>query len=195
MKRMIGSVLPALCLAAALYPSRLALAQTPPASTPAADTPEAAAPDIVVTTEVHTHGISAATAAHLNATAPKFVPPAAPGTDAHATEVRISDKPKNGIVRLPDYVINEPKAPTFKPRELLTGYGRLQLGYKRQPGLHFGSLPIFSNDGIALAMLEEDFRLERKAEMEDLSNLITSPTARAKAKDETQQAFMRTSAP
>ena len=44
-------------------------------------------------------------------------------------------------------------------------------------------------------MLEEAFRLERKAEMEELSGLITAPIARAKAKDETQQAFMRTSAP
>jgi hypothetical protein len=189
MKRTIASVLPALCLAAVLCPARPALAQT--------DLPLAAttAPDIIITPETHTHGISATTAARLSATAPKFVPPPAPGADTRAAEVRIRDKPKNGIVRLPDYIINEPKAPAFKERELLTGYGRLQLGLKRYPGLRFGSLPFLSNNGWALAMLEEDFRLERKAEMEDLSNLITSPTARAKAKDETQQVFMRTSAP
>ena len=48
---------------------------------------------------------------------------------------------------------------------------------------------------IAALQRTEFHRLERKAEMEDLSNLITSPTDRAKAKDETQQVFMRTSGP
>ena len=76
---------------------------------------------------------------------------------------------------MPDYVINEPKSPAFKPRELLTGYGRPHLGLKRYPGPHCGSLPSFSNDGWALAMLEKAFRLERKAEREDLSDLITTP--------------------
>ncbi len=193
MKPMLGRVLPALCLAAALYPSDFAVAQTASISAAPAD---ATAPDIVIIPATHTTGISAATAAHLSATAPKFTPPTtATTTGAPAAAARLEDKPKNGIVRLPDYIINEPKAPAFKPRELLTGYGRLQLGLKRYPGLRFGSLPFLSNNGWAFAMLEEDFRLERKAEMEELSGLITSPPARAKAKDETQQTFMRTSAP
>ncbi|MBC7369381.1 MAG: hypothetical protein H7343_21645 [Undibacterium sp.] len=187
MKPMIGRVLPSLCLVAALYPNSVALAQTTPTSTTPAT---AAAPDIVVTSEVHTNGISATTAARLSATAPKFVPPASTETGTRATETRVSDQPKNGIVRLPDYIINEPKAPAFKEREPLTRNGRLEQGYKLNPGLRLGP-PSLLNDGVALTMLEENFRLERKAEMEDLTNLITSPSARAKAQDETHQTFRR----
>jgi hypothetical protein len=190
MKRPLASVLPALGLAAVLCLARSALAQiTTDATT------SAATPDIIVIPETHTKGISTATAARLNAAVPKFIPPAATAPGAPASAARLEDKPKNGIVRLPDYIINEPKAPAFKERELLTGYGHLQLAYKRHPGLHFGSLPILSNNGIAFFMLEEDYRLERKKEMEELSGLIMSPTARAHAKDETQAVFMRTSAP
>jgi hypothetical protein len=190
MKRPLVSVLPALGLAAVLCLARSALAQiTTDATT------SAAPPDIVVILETHTKGISAATAARLNAAAPKFSPPVVTPPGTPATAVRLEDKPKNGIVRLPNYIINEPKAPAFKERELLTGYGQLQLAYKRHPGLHFGSLPFLSNNGWALAMLEEDFTIERKKEMEELAGLITDPTARAHAKDETQAVFTRTSAP
>ena len=43
----------------------------------------------------------------------------------------------------------------------------------------------------ALAMLEEDDRLERKAEMEDLVTLVSLPAERAKAKAEVQKTFLR----
>ena len=87
--------------------------------------------------------------------------------------------------------MQDEKPPVFKERHLLTPKGRLALGFKRYPGLRFGSLPFFSNDGWALAMLEEDHRLERQAEMADLVTLVTAPADRAKAKDEGQKAFLR----
>ena len=111
-------------------------------------------------------------AARLAETAPKYLPPKSekaglPGQPAP----RENDKPKNGIVRLPDYVVREAPPPTFKYRELLTPSGKLDLAYKRRPGLRIGSLPFFSNNGVALFMLEEDFALERAAELKELAGL------------------------
>lgn len=148
---------------------------TSPAPSPAPETPRAMSPAI---------------AAHLAAQLPKFAPPkpAEPAAPAAAPDPA---RPRNTIFRLPNYVVQEEKPPVFKERHLLTPTGRLSLGLKRYPGLRFGSLPIFRNDGWALAMLEEDDRLERKAEMEDLVTLVSLPAERAKAKAEVQKTFLR----
>jgi hypothetical protein len=144
--------------------------------------------------------MSALMAARLAERMPKFTPPK-PGepvtspvvTDAKAAEPdpAATDRPRNTIVRLPNYVVQEEKPEAFKERNLLTGWGRLQLAYKRHPGLHIGSLPILSNDGIGLFMLEEEDRLERKAEMEELVTVITTPAERAKAKAALHDTFIR----
>jgi hypothetical protein len=80
--------------------------------------------------------------------------------------------PDKDVFRLPAYIVQEPKLPAFKERELLTPKGKIDLALKRHPGLRFGSLPFFSNNGIGLAMLEEEFRLERLHEMADLMTLL-----------------------
>ena len=118
--------------------------------------------------------VSSELAAKLSLNAPKFVPPktSAAGQPPEAPDLRETDKPANGIVRLPNYVVREPKVPVFKERELLTPKGKLDLAYKRRPGLRFGSLPFFSNDGIARSMLEDDFTRERLAEMAELYGLM-----------------------
>lgn len=136
------------------------------------------------------------TAANIRANTPKFSRPQAPETAAQLPpDLRELDKPRNRIPRLPremiektvaahaplegsaevlqlpTYIVREDKVPNFKEREMLTPQGRLDLAYKRHPGLKIGSLPFFSNDGWALVMLKEEQRLERKAEMEDLFGL------------------------
>ena len=77
------------------------------------------------------------------------------------------------VVALPPYLVREPKIPDFKERELLTPEGKLRLAYKRHPGLRF-TLPFLSNDGIARAMIEEEFEVERIAEMRDLQSIYYS---------------------
>ena len=156
---------------------------TPAAITPAPERPRPFSPGI---------------AAKLAEQMPKFVPPqpaAASPADATAAapppDLRELDQPKNTIVRLPSYLVQDEKPPVFKERHLLTPKGRLALGFKLYPGLRFGSLPFFGNDGWALAMLKEDHRLERQAEMTDLVTLVTAPADRAKAKAEVQKAFLR----
>lgn len=116
--------------------------------------------------------VSAETAAKLSLNAPKFVPPVASEVSTPPLpDLREADRPKNGILRLPDYIVREPKSPVFKNYELLTPAGRLDLAYKRRPGLHF-TLPFLPNHGLALFMLQEDFRLERMAEMNDALELL-----------------------
>jgi hypothetical protein len=148
--------------------------------------PAAVAPGPAVT-----HAISPAVAEKLAAATPKYTPPAAPAPQVEATpDLREVDKPRNGIVRLPSYLVQEEKLPAFKERELLTPQGRLKLAYQRHPGLNFGNIWIFRNDGIALMMLEEEERLERRQEFYDLASLLPRPEAK-KAKALADEAFSR----
>jgi hypothetical protein len=144
--------------------------------------------------------ISSTAAAQLAAAAPKFdaaVPkfdPAATAKPAELTpDLRETDKPRNTIVRLPRYVVQEEKPPVFKERELLTPQARVKLALAKHPGLHFGSFWIFNNDGIALAMLAEEERLEQKREFEDLAAMtrFSDPATHATVKREVERAFMR----
>jgi hypothetical protein len=143
-----------------------------------------------------TRAVSPAMAERLTAAAPKFA--AATGQPAEPPQ-----KPRNTIVHLPVYLlptyrVEERRLPTFKEREMLTPQGKIELAYKKHPGLFFN--PLFflsSNRGIALFMEEEDERLERMAEFKDLVRLInlTDKTAGAAAQREMNQTFIRSSGP
>jgi hypothetical protein len=137
--------------------------------------------------------VSPAVANQLSAAVPKFetpppLKPIEPGTD-----LREIDKPLNTIIRLPSYLVVEESPPVLKERELLTPTGKLDLALKKFPGLRLGSFWIFRTDGIALALLAEEERLERKREFEDLATLMlfTTPAAHATVKGEVQRAFIR----
>ena len=178
-------------VAAASCASPVAAQTTAPSALPPVPPTTSLAPSTAPETP---RAMSPAIAAHLAAQLPKFAPPKpteAATSPAAPADVPETARPRNTIFRLPNYVVQEEKPPAFKERHLLTPTGRLSLGLKRYPGLRFGSLPIFSNDGWALAMLEEDHRLERKAEMEDFVTLVSLPADRAKAKAEVQKAFLR----
>ncbi len=175
--------------------AQLSAAVSPTGPAPASSAGTAPAPE-------RTRPLSAATAARLAEKMPKFAPPAtAPAptspllADANSTppapDLRELDRPRNTIIRLPNYVVQEEKPPAFKARHLLTVKGRLDLAFKRHPGLNFGSLSSLLNEGVALAMLEEDFRLERQAEAQNLLSLVTDPTGRSKAATEVQETFRR----
>jgi hypothetical protein len=78
----------------------------------------------------------------------------------------------------------------FNEREMLTPSARLELALKKYPGLRIGSFWIFRNDGVALAMLADEERLERKKEMQDLVSLL--PTGQQKQlKPAVEETFMR----
>lgn len=132
----------------------------------------------------------AAAAARLAAVAPKY-DPAAPVRPAEpAPDLRETDKPRNTIIRLPRYVVEEEKPLVLPKRQLPTPRARLEIALKKFPGLRLGSFWIFRNDGVALAMLAEEERLERMKEMNELVTLL--PAAEQKrVKPMVDQAFMR----
>ena len=140
--------------------------------------------------------ISATAAAQLTAAAPKYTPaPAKPVETAEpAPDLRETDKPRNTIVRLPRFLVAEDKPPVLNERNIATPKARLELALKRHPGLRLGSFWIFRNDGIALAMLEEEERLERMKEMNDMLTLL--PAAEQKQmKPVVDQTFLRHTEP
>jgi hypothetical protein len=78
-----------------------------------------------------------------------------------------SDPAPNGVVRLPRYEVREPRLPNFKEREILRPRARVDLHFKRHPGLRIGN--IFGlNRGIARAMIAEQDDYDRRQEMAEL---------------------------
>jgi hypothetical protein len=121
---------------------------------------------------IRPRAVSPATAAMLAAAAPRFQPVAAPAQPTHESVEEVPDKPRNGIVRLPRYIVREPRVPALSEYQVLTPKGKVELALKTYPGLRFGSFWIFRNDGIALAMLEEDVAAERARELAELTSLL-----------------------
>jgi hypothetical protein len=84
--------------------------------------------------------------------------------DASAADAR-----KNGIIRLPDYVVSEKPPPVFQQREILTKDEIARMMFKKNPGLNlFGFMPFASlNAPIALQMFDEEERLQNIADLRD----------------------------
>lgn len=116
--------------------------------------------------------VSPAVSAQLSAAAPKFDPTAATKPATPAPDLREIDKPRNTIIRLPEYIVQEQEPPIIKENVIETPKARLERALKKNPGLRFGSFWIFRNDGIALFMQEEDERLERMKDANDLLTLL-----------------------
>lgn len=113
--------------------------------------------------------VSPTVAGLLAVASPKYEAPAEAVKETPPPE---PEKPRNGIIRLPPYKVQEGRLPNFKERDLLTPSGRLDLAYQRHPGLNFGSWGPFNNNAWARAMLGEEFALERMKEMYDLLSLL-----------------------
>lgn len=185
-----------------MSPSRapLALMLLLAASTgaPGADEPAAAATSDASAKQ--RHSLSSDTAAKLAALAPKFTPPpetpAEPRPPARVpAETKTtddSDKPRNQIIRLPSYLVQDYRISNYKERYILTPQAKIDLQFKKLPGLHIGNL-FGLNQGIAAFMLWEEERLERMREMQDLAGLMSygPPDEFKKVKREVQKAFIR----
>lgn len=165
----------------------------PTVSAPVAPAPDSTPPpaDASAPGTPRTRAMSPEIAARLSEKMPKFTPssppvsaPASPIVQAPPPEIRDADKPRNTIIRLDPYQVIEAKPPAFKERELLTPKGRLDVALKRYPGLKFGGFWIFSNNGVALAMYEEDLAIERRKEMKELYSLASLPSEREKVRNE-----------
>jgi hypothetical protein len=162
-------------------------AEIPPSAV--ADGPEGPGIERATTAPVKSRPVSPEKAAQLAAVVPKFEPVPQPPAEP-PPDLRETDKPRNTIIRLPDFVVQQRKAPVLKERDVLTAEAKLELALRKNPGLRFGSFWIFRNDGIALLMAAEEERLEKKREMGELIRLMPA-SQQKQVKPLVEQAFMR----
>ena len=107
--------------------------------------------------------ISSRTAAALAAAMPKYSVPTPTPTPTLDPEL---DRPKNGIIRLPSYVIRESRPPVFRKQDLYTKDGLIDLSFKAHPGLLFGNI-LGLNSGIAYQMMLDE---ERESALNDFTD-------------------------
>ncbi len=152
--------------------------------------------------------ISPEVAASLAAAMPKYTPPkpVEKKPEEELPDARETDKPKNGIVRLPKYVVREPKAPIFRERDINTPQGLANIAMKRyitetDRALNrwnlFGTQSSSGTDATtarALQMYAEDERLKNMADLKDDAGLVSArdKAAGAYILREAQQTTMRT---
>jgi hypothetical protein len=149
--------------------------------------------------------ISPEVAKQLSAMTPKYNPAApkpVPKPEEELPDLRETDKPKNGIIRLPKYVVQEARPVVLSERAVNTKQGLADLAVRRymseaDRALNRFTLPLFgtSMQDRALLMYGEDERLQNMAELND--NAATAaksdPAAGAYIRREAEKTFMRTS--
>lgn len=125
-----------------------------------------------------------------------------PDEEAAAAE---ADKPRNGIVRLPKYVIEGDRPPVFTERELNTPKGLADIAVKRylssvHQNLNRFHLPGWlggvSNEELAMQMYREDERLQNMKQMEDTSYILRKAgdnKAADEMKEQSRDMYMRRS--
>ena len=194
---------------AALLP--VALAQSPSASAPTGVAPPTS-PVLAPKQDEkapasegpkRTRPISSGVAAALAAAAPKYTPPppkAEPKPEEEQPDLRDVDKPKNSIVRLPKYIVREPKPVIFSERSIHTEKGLTDIAMRRyisdvDRALNRFTIPLFgtSKEARAMAMYQEDERLRNMAELQDVATAVSAADAASGLyiKREAQQTFMR----
>lgn len=178
-----------------LTPSRV---ETP--ASPASSSSSSSAP-----ASRRNRAISGDVAAALAAASPKYSPPPPkpePTPVEEQPDLRELDKPKNGIVRLPKYIVQEPKPPVFTERSIHTEKGLTDIAMRRyisdaDRALNRFTLPLFgtSKEARALAMYAEDERLRNMAELEDAAITASKSDAAAGTyiRKEAQKTYLRSS--
>ena len=128
--------------------------------------------------------LSPTISAALTDALPKFNPPPKRTTDEGADDDLWADlpKPKNGIVRLPQVVVEGSRPPVFSEREIHTDKGLADLAVKRYfdsqtlLALNRYTLPIFGmgKEAYAMMMWQEDERLRLLAEYGEAADLTAA---------------------
>jgi hypothetical protein len=117
-----------------------------------------------------TRSVSPGIAAALSEGMPRYSPPTpTPTPTAEDADVKDIDKPKNGIIRLPKYLVREARPPIFRNRDLYTKDGILDLTMKAHAGLQIGNIFGLNSSpkpgSPAYQMMVDD---QRKDSMDDL---------------------------
>jgi hypothetical protein len=157
------------------------------------------------TTPRRNRAISGEAAAALAAAAPKFTPappPPPPKPEAEQVDLREIDKPKNTIVRLPKYIVQEKKPAVLRERDVHTEKGLTDIAMRRyisdaDRALNRWTLPLFgtSKESRALAMYAEDERLRNMSDLRDAATNAAKSDAAAGEyiRRESQKTYLRTS--
>jgi len=145
---------------------------TPPANPPAPSTPK------------RERAISGDVAASLAAAMPKYNPPKPtppPTPVEQQPDLRDIDKPKNTIIRLPDYIVREARPPVFRERDINTRQGLKNIAMRRyisdfDRALNLASVPFFKGqaEDRAMAMYAEDERLKTITELNDAADMVSA---------------------
>ena len=188
-------------------------AQVAPGSSSSTSTPASASPILAPkaaerpapSAPKRTRAISPEAAAALAAFAPKYEPPApkpAPKPEAEQVDLREIDKPKNAIVRLPKYIVQEAKPPVFRERDIHTEKGLTDIAMRRyisdaDRALNRWTLPLFgtSKEARAMAMYAEEERLRNMSDLHDaaVTTAKFDPAAGDYIRKESQNTYRRTS--
>ena len=194
-------------LGASLLPLTLSAQGVPPVAAPAPAEQAAEKPAESSLTK-RSRPISSGVAAALAAASPKYTPPAPkpppppPKPEEEQPDLRDLDKPKNGIVRLPKYVVREPKPVIFSERTISTKKGLTDIAMKRyltetDRVLNRFRIPLLTmtNEERALAMYAEDERLKNMSDLKDNATAAGMADAADGSflKKEAQKTFLRSS--
>lgn len=124
-------------------------------------------------------GISSNLASALSDTMPKYNPPPPPEEkeEDDGVDEDLMLKPKNGIVRLPQVVVEGNRPPIFTERQVHTDKGLATLATKRYfsetaQALNKFHIPLLtaSQEELAMQMWQEDERLRLISDLEDQSD-------------------------
>jgi hypothetical protein len=132
----------------------------------------------------------------------KYQPPPPPKPEAEDVDLRDVDKPRNGIIRLPKYVVESQRPPIFNDRNLYSKEMLRRLAYQKYMSsfsknlLNRFHLLGRGDEAYALMQYEADERKRNMAEMDDKISMYRvsgDDTEAEKLKDDTQRTFMRRS--
>ncbi|MDO8541289.1 MAG: hypothetical protein Q7S40_12695 [Opitutaceae bacterium] len=199
--KVLTSSLAALCAVAIAHGQA---APRPPASS--------SEPGSAPTAPKRTRAISPELAAQLSAGTPKYTPAPPkpePKPEEELPDMRDIDKPKNAIIRLPKYIVQEPKPAVLNERAVHTPQGLADLAVRRyisdaDRALNRYTIPLFAPITLgggstmeqrALTMYAEDERLRNMAELGDNARMIstTDQAAGTYVKREVDKTYVRTS--
>lgn len=139
--------------------------------------------------------------AALTASLPKYNPPPKPRPEDEDVDLRDVDKPRNGIVRLPKYIVHQRRPPVFRERDIYTDKGLSALARRRYLTplaqiLNAFYIPFLtaSPDDLAMAQYREDERLANMADLNDTAQTIGrgDPKAGTYLKRVSDETYMRT---
>ncbi len=163
----------------------------PPAENPAPTAPR------------RNRAISSEVAAALAAATPKYTPPPPkppPKPEEEQVDLRDIDKPKNTIVRLPKYIVQEKRPAVFRERDIYTEKGLTDIAMRRyisdfDRALNRWTLPFIgmSKESRALAMYAEDERLRNMSDLKDAATNASKADAATGdyIRKESQKTFLR----